>query len=68
MRKFVCLLLVLLMTSGCCELFGLCTSVNVHTQALSPDNFAGTEIRDGLMPANLVVGNQLSASDFPACG
>jgi hypothetical protein len=39
-RKFVCLLLMVLTMSGCCEIFGICTSVNVHTSASSPDKFA----------------------------
>ncbi len=43
MIKFVSVLLVLLMTSGCCELFGICTSVNVHTSAPSPNEFARTD-------------------------
>ncbi len=47
MLKFVCLLLMLLMTSGCCQLFGLCTSVNVHTSASSPDKFASSDLYDG---------------------
>jgi hypothetical protein len=70
MRKFVCLLLMLLMTSGCCQLFGLCTSVNVHTRASFPDKFAGTDMHDGfnLTPASAIVSNQHLESDFPACG
>jgi hypothetical protein len=47
MLKSICLVLILLMTSGCCELFGLCTSVNVHTSASSPDKFASSEFRGG---------------------
>jgi hypothetical protein len=50
MRKFVCLLLMLLTTSGCCELFGLCTSVNVHTSASSPDKFASSDLYDDFGP------------------
>jgi len=50
MLKFVCLLLMLLMTSGCCQLFGLCTSVNVHTSASSPDEFASSGLYDGFAP------------------
>ena len=50
MRKLLCLLLMLLMTSGCCELFGICTSVNVHTSAGSHDKFAHSELQDDLGP------------------
>ena len=51
MLKFVCLLLMLLMTSGCCQLFGLCTSVNVHTSASSPDRFASSDSYGGFGPS-----------------
>ena len=44
MCKFICLTLILLTMSGCCELFGLCTSVNVHTSASSPDKFAASDL------------------------
>jgi hypothetical protein len=47
MLKSICLVLMLLMTSGCCELFGLCTSVSVHTSASSPDKFASSEFSGG---------------------
>ncbi len=47
MTKYICMLLMLLMTSGCCELFGLCTSVNVHTSADSPDKVASADLRGG---------------------
>jgi len=50
MYKFVCLILMLLMMSGCCELFGLCTSVNVHTSASSPDKFAGSDLYNDFGP------------------
>lgn len=48
MVKFVCILLTLLMTSGCCEVFGLCTSVNVHTSADSADKVASADVRGGM--------------------
>jgi hypothetical protein len=84
MRKFVCLLLMLLMTSGCCELFGVCTSVNVHTRASSPpDKLASTGLQGGhdpsawgaqttvisaLEPASAVASDLRMKSNFPACG
>jgi hypothetical protein len=43
MVKYLCLLLMLLMASGCCQLFGLCTSVKVHTSSDSPDKIAGAD-------------------------
>ncbi len=49
-RKFVCLLLMVLTMSGCCKLFGLCTSVNVHTSASSPDKFASSGLYDDFGP------------------
>jgi hypothetical protein len=73
MRKLICLLLMLLMTSGCCELFGICTSVHVHTSASSPDKFASSDLHydsglvasrepeasaeSGMGPASAVVAN-----------
>jgi hypothetical protein len=53
MRKFVCLLLMLITTPGCCRLFGLCTSVNVHTSASSPDKFASSHLYDDFGPLAL---------------
>jgi hypothetical protein len=50
MRRFVWPLLVLLMMSGCCRVFGFCTSVNVHTSASSPNKFASSELHDGFDP------------------
>jgi hypothetical protein len=49
MFKFLSIMLMLLMTSGCCEVFGICTSagVNVHTSATSPDKFASSSLHDG---------------------
>jgi hypothetical protein len=54
-RKFVCLLLMVLTMSGCCELFGICTSVRVHTSASSPDKFANSGLYDnfGQPPSQL---------------
>jgi hypothetical protein len=50
MCKFICLALMLLTMSGCCELFGLCTSVNIHTSASSPDKFAASDLYDDFGP------------------
>jgi hypothetical protein len=69
MHKLICLLLMLLMMSGCCEVFGLCTSVNVHTSASSPDKYASSNLHDdfnqmslwapvesNVRPANVILG------------
>jgi hypothetical protein len=55
MVKFVCfiLILMLLTTSGCCELFGLCTSVSVHTSADSPNQFTGSDLQNGFKSSGL---------------
>jgi hypothetical protein len=59
MCKFICLLLMLITTPGCCQLFGLCTSVNVHTSASSPNKFASSHLfESGERPASVVVSNQ----------
>jgi hypothetical protein len=54
MLKLVSIMLILLTTSGCCELFGICTSagVNVHTSAGSTDKFASSELHGGFAPAD----------------
>jgi hypothetical protein len=50
MRKFLGLLLMLLLMSGCCEIFGICTSVNVHTSASTPNKFASSDLQHGFDP------------------
>jgi hypothetical protein len=40
MLKFVALLAPLLILSGCCQIFGICTSVDVHTSIDRPENVA----------------------------
>ena len=56
MVKFVCFVFVLMLltTSGCCELFGLCTSVSVHTSADSPDQFTSSDLQNGFKPTRLI--------------
>jgi hypothetical protein len=49
MVKYICVILMLFMTSGCCEIFGLCTNVNVHTFADSPDNVASSDVNGALI-------------------
>jgi hypothetical protein len=73
MVKFLGPLLMLFTTSGCCELFGLCTSVNVHTSASSPNRVVSADPHDnlasstwqtialgqpGLRPAGVSINNQ----------
>lgn len=38
--KLSAALLVLFFMSGCCQIFGLCTSVSVHTSADAADKYA----------------------------
>jgi hypothetical protein len=52
----------LLMMSGCCELFGICTSVNVHTSISSPDKFASAEFGKSLDPVDALGFAQPAAS------
>jgi hypothetical protein len=40
--------------SGCCELFGICTSVNVHTSLDKPYQVANEEKPGGPAQLNLV--------------
>jgi hypothetical protein len=40
MLRFVVLLAPLLILSGCCRVFGICTSVDVHTSIDRPQNVA----------------------------
>ena len=83
MVKFVSMLLLLLMTSGCCEVFGICTSVHVHTSAESPNKFARldmngvfdrlgprsaqTSLESGLRPAGAFFKNHDVENEFRTC-
>ena len=67
MLKTLCLLLAFLMTSGCCELFGICTSVNVHTSASPSDRYANAGLHNDsnpppadALPANPLLATQAS--------
>ncbi len=40
MLKLLTASLAIFMFSGCCELFGICTSVAVHSSISSPQQFA----------------------------
>jgi len=54
MLRFVVLLAPLLILSGCCQVFGICASVEVHTSINHPENvaqqkpFPGTASDSGL--------------------
>ena len=43
MLKFVVLLAPLLILSGCCQVFGICTSADVHTSIDRPEDVAQQE-------------------------
>ena len=45
MLRLACLIAMLFMMSGCCEVFGICTSVNVHTRASSPEKLVRLDSR-----------------------
>jgi uncharacterized protein YceK len=40
MLKFLVPLAALLLMSGCCRVFGICTSASIHTSIASPEEFA----------------------------
>jgi hypothetical protein len=40
MLKLLAASMAIFMLSGCCELFGICTSVAVHSSISSPQQFA----------------------------
>jgi hypothetical protein len=68
MLKLVSLMLILLMTSGCCEFFGICTSagVNVHTSAGSTDKFASSDLHDSLALSALSAPASVKSDVIPA--
>lgn len=49
----------LLTFSGCCEIFGICTSVSVHSSLSSPQKFA----RANILPAGNA--GRLALADTP---
>jgi hypothetical protein len=78
MVKFASVMLLLFMTSGCCEVFGICTSVHVNTSAESPDKFArldmnnafdrlGSSPYSGLRPTSTIDNGQRMENQFRAC-
>ncbi len=44
MLKLMTLLVAVLMCSGCCELFGVCTSASIHTSVQSQNVYAQQQI------------------------
>jgi len=52
MLKIISLMIGLLMMSGCCELFGICTSVSVHSSISSPDKLASAQSNNLVLPAS----------------
>ena len=62
MLKVISLVFALLMTSGCCEIFGVCTSVNVHTNISAPETFASDDFSNPLVPAQAEGGQIMPAS------
>ena len=66
MLKVVVLLAPLLILSGCCQVFGICTSVDVHTSIDGPENVAQQEHFPGTI-SDSVLGAQSAASSVTAC-
>jgi len=66
MLKFVFLLAPLLILSGCCRVFGICTSVDVHTSIDRPENVA---LQEHLPEATLAsaLGSKLATPSATAC-
>ena len=52
MLKIISLMIGLLMMSGCCELFGVCTSVAVHSSISTPDKLVGAQFNNPVLPAS----------------
>jgi len=66
MVKFVVLLAPLLILSGCCQIFGICTSVDVHTSLDRPETVAQQEhLPETTLDS--VSGAKLATSSAMAC-
>jgi len=50
MSKLMVLLIALVMCSGCCELFGVCTSASIHTSIQSQKDYAQQGNQQPLSP------------------
>jgi len=66
MLKFVVLLAPLLILSGCCRVFGICTSVDVHTSIERPENVAQQEHFPETIPDS-AFGAKLATPSATAC-
>ena len=59
MLKLLAVLAPVLILSGCCQVFGICTTVDVHTSINRPENVAQQpypgNITDTAVRANLAV-------------
>jgi hypothetical protein len=66
MLKFVVLLAPLVILSGCCQVLGICTSVDVHTSIDGPQNVAQQEPISRTI-SDSALGAQLAASSATAC-
>ena len=66
MLKFVVLLAPLLILSGCCQVFGICTSVEVHTSIDHPENVAQQELFPGTA-SDAALGAKFITSSATAC-
>ena len=66
MLRFVVLLAPLLILSGCCQVFGICTSVDVHTSIDQPENLAQQEPFPGTT-SDSALGAKLVTPNATAC-
>ena len=66
MLKFAILLAPLLILSGCSQVLGICTSVDVHTSIDGPGNVAQQEL-SSRTTSDSALGAQLAASSATAC-
>jgi hypothetical protein len=66
MLKFVALLAPHLILSGCCQVFGICTSVDVHTSIDRPENVAQQQPFPRTI-SNSALGGPSATSSATAC-
>lgn len=66
MLKILAVLAPVLILSGCCQIFGICTSVDVHTSIDRPENIAQQQPNPGIT-TDTVLGANLSVPGAAAC-
>ena len=66
MLKLLAVLAPVLILSGCCQVFGICTSVDVHTSIDRPKNVAQQQPDPGIT-TDTALGANLSVPGAAAC-